>query len=98
MIFGLIFLMKMPESPRFLISVKRFKEAREVFAWIGKVNGLSDQTIKQRLSEIIFEGESGTRAIVKVLESHPEIEDIEPILPANNDAYNLDLDNRENNK
>jgi len=48
----------MPESPRFLISVKRFEEAREVFAWIGKVNGLSEEVIKQRLSEIVFEGEN----------------------------------------
>jgi hypothetical protein len=58
MIFGLFFLSRMPESPRFLISVKRFEEAREVFAWIGKVNGLSEEVIKQRLSEIVFEGEN----------------------------------------
>jgi hypothetical protein len=32
----------MPETPRFLISQKRFKEAREVFKWIGTKNGLSE--------------------------------------------------------
>lgn len=47
----------MPESPRFLISKKRFDEARTVFKWIGSVNGLDAETTKYRLSEIIFEGE-----------------------------------------
>ena len=57
MILGLIFLLFMPESPRFLISTKQFDKAREVFAWIGKVNGLEPKIIKQRLNEITFDGE-----------------------------------------
>ena len=32
---GIGFLFSMPESPRFLISRHRFREAREVFTWIG---------------------------------------------------------------
>ena len=57
MIIGLMFLLFMPESPRFLISTKQFDKAREVFAWIGKVNGLDAKTIKQRMNEITFDGE-----------------------------------------
>ena len=43
---GIVFLFFMPESPRFLISKKRFEEARTIFKWIGKKNGLDDQTIE----------------------------------------------------
>merc|ERR1712166_307328 len=55
---GIVFLFFMPESPRFLISKKRFEEARTVFKWIGGHNGLDKQTIDERLDDIIFEGES----------------------------------------
>ena len=48
----------MPESPRFLVSQKKFKEAREVFKWIGLKNGLTEKEIDQRLSQIQFEGET----------------------------------------
>lgn len=54
---GLVFLYCMPESPRFLVSTRQFTKAREVFAWIGKVNGISQEEIKERLNEIVFEGE-----------------------------------------
>ena len=47
----------MPESPKFLIANKRFTEAREVFTWIGKKNGLKLQLIQERLANIEFEGE-----------------------------------------
>lgn len=47
----------MPESPRFLISQKRFAEARRVFKWIGGVNGLSKEEVDKRLDEIVFEDE-----------------------------------------
>ena len=53
-----MFLFFMPESPRFLISKKRFEEARTVFKWIGAQNGLDKKTVEERLDEIIFEGES----------------------------------------
>lgn len=54
---GLVFMCFMPESPRFLISKKRFDDARDVFKWIGKVNGLSREETESRLDEIVFEGE-----------------------------------------
>jgi hypothetical protein len=47
----------MPESPRFLVSVKRYDEAREIFKWIGKKNGISKDDVEERLKEINFEGE-----------------------------------------
>jgi len=47
----------MPESPRFLISQKRFVDARVVFKWIGGVNGLSKEEVDKRLDEIVFEDE-----------------------------------------
>lgn len=56
-IMGIIFLFFMPESPRFLISKKRFEEARTVFKWIGAKNGLDEKTIEERLDEIVFDGE-----------------------------------------
>lgn len=55
---GMIFLCSMPESPRFLISVNRFKEAREVLKWIGIKNGLSEETVNKRLNEIVFDDEN----------------------------------------
>ena len=55
---GIVFLFFMPESPRFLISKKRFEEARTVFKWIGAKNGLDEKTIEERLDEIVFEGEN----------------------------------------
>jgi len=39
-LFGVAFLLYMPESPRFLVSAKRYDEAREVFKWMGIRNGL----------------------------------------------------------
>lgn len=47
----------MPESPRFLVSQKEFSKAREIFMWIGKKNGLSEEKIQQRMNKIKFEGE-----------------------------------------
>ena len=44
--------MFMPETPRFLISTRKFEKAREVLAWIGRANGLSKEVIKKRLEEI----------------------------------------------
>jgi len=41
-IVGLLFLYFQPESPRFLVSMKRFDEARVAFNRIAKVNGLGD--------------------------------------------------------
>ena len=54
---GVVFLCFMPESPRFLISKRRFEDARDVFKWIGKVNGLSREEAELRLDEIVFDGE-----------------------------------------
>jgi len=54
---GVVFLCFMPESPRFLISKRRFEDARDVFKWIGKVNGLSREEAERRLDEIVFDGE-----------------------------------------
>lgn len=54
---GLVFLCFMPESPRFLISKRRFEDARDVFKWIGQVNGLSREEAERRLDEIVFDGE-----------------------------------------
>lgn len=68
MIVGFVFLAYMPESPRFKVCIKEYKEAREIFAWIGRVNGLSEQTIKQKLSEIIFEGEDPTQQKAKSMD------------------------------
>ena len=63
MVMGLLFLCLMPESPRFLVSIKDFKKAREVFAWIGRRNGLKPSLIEERLAEIVFDGEEiGDRA------------------------------------
>ena len=47
----------MPESPKFLVSTQKFKEARKVFGWIGKKNGLTEEQITERLERIRFEGE-----------------------------------------
>ena len=54
---GFVFMLFMPESPRFLIAQKRFGDARDVFKWIGGVNGLSKEEIDNRLDEIVFEDE-----------------------------------------
>jgi hypothetical protein len=54
---GFVFMLRMPESPRFLIAQKRFAEARAVFKWIGGVNGLSREEIDKRMDEIVFEDE-----------------------------------------
>lgn len=47
----------MPESPRWLISKRRFEEARVVFKWIGNQNGLEEEEVNERLDEIVFDGE-----------------------------------------
>jgi hypothetical protein len=57
MVIGLAFLMWSVETPRYLVSKKKFVEARKAYAWIGKVNGLDSVTIEERLNEIWFEGE-----------------------------------------
>ena len=57
MIIGLIFMCYMPESPRFLVSIKQFKKARKVFKWIGKMNGLSKEEVDKALRGVTFEGE-----------------------------------------
>lgn len=55
---GIIFLLFMPESPRFLVAQRRFADAREVFKWIGIKNGLSLSEIEEKLDKIKFEGEA----------------------------------------
>ena len=40
-VMGILFLYTMPESPRFLISQKRYQSARAVFNKIAKWNGLA---------------------------------------------------------
>jgi len=42
---GITCLSFMPESPRFLISRMKFKEARDIFKFIGKINGISDKDV-----------------------------------------------------
>jgi hypothetical protein len=54
---GIVFLCCFPESPRFLLSQRKYYEARKVFAWIGKVNGLSNDEVTQRLATVTFDGE-----------------------------------------
>jgi len=54
---GMVFLSFMPESPRWLLSKKRFDEARHVFKWIGMQNGLEEEEVNLRLDEIVFDGE-----------------------------------------
>jgi MFS family permease len=56
-IMGIIFMLWMPESPKFLIANKRFTEARKVFTWIGLKNGLELDVIQERLAKIEFEDE-----------------------------------------
>ena len=56
-VYGLFFLLFMPESPRFLVAAKRFDEARSVFKWIGLKNGLAPDIVEQRMNALIFEGE-----------------------------------------
>jgi len=41
-IIGAIFLYFQPESPRFLVSTKRYDEARIALNRIGKVNGIGE--------------------------------------------------------
>jgi hypothetical protein len=40
---GALFLYLQPESPRFLVSTKRYNEARKALNKIGKVNGMGDE-------------------------------------------------------
>ena len=46
---GIIYLSVMPESPRYLISKKKFTEARKVFKWIGVKNGINPDEADKRL-------------------------------------------------
>ena len=55
--FGTVCLFFMPESPRFLVSQRRFDEARQVFRYIGLKNGLSAEKISELLDDFKFEGE-----------------------------------------
>ena len=55
---GIAFIIQMPETPRFLVSQKRFSEAREVFKWIGLKNGLTEEQVEERMNEILFDGET----------------------------------------
>jgi hypothetical protein len=57
LLIAFIFLIVSVESPRWLVSKKNFKAARETFAKIGRWNGLNQETINLRLSEIHFDGE-----------------------------------------
>ena len=54
---GIIFLLMMPESPKFLIAQKKFDEARLVFQWIGLKNGLPLVEITEKLDSVKFDGE-----------------------------------------
>ena len=54
---GILYLSRMPESPRFFISNNRFTEARDVFKWIGVQNGIDEDQANQILKQIKFEGE-----------------------------------------
>ena len=56
-VMGILFLLWMPESPKFLVAQKRFSEAREIFTWIGLKNGLKLDDIQLKLAKITFEGE-----------------------------------------
>ena len=42
-VIGVIFLFLSPESPRFLVSVKRYNQARNALKKIATVNGLDPQ-------------------------------------------------------
>ena len=55
-VYGLFFLIMMPESPRFLVASKRYDEARRVFKWIGTKNGVSPETV-QKMDTFLFDGE-----------------------------------------
>lgn len=55
--YGIVFLVFMPESPRFLVAAKRFDDAREVFKWIGRWNGISKEQVDQLMKDFKFEGE-----------------------------------------
>ena len=57
---GIVYLSMMPESPRYLVSKKRFSEARAVFKWMGIKNGISEDEANQRINKIQFEGEKIT--------------------------------------
>lgn len=41
-IVGLVFLALQPESPRFLVSTKRYQEARDALSRIAKINGMGE--------------------------------------------------------
>ena len=71
-IMGMFFLCSMPESPRFLISVNRFSEARQVFKWIGIKNGLKEDVVEKRMNEIVFDGEKRMKGGEKVDEGDKE--------------------------
>ena len=62
--YGVVFLVFMPESPRFLVAAKRFDEARKVFKWIGLRNGLSQEEVDRKMKDFLFDGEEKEAAPV----------------------------------
>lgn len=54
---GFIVISVLPETPRYLVSHGNFEKARKNFAWIGRFNGLDQETIRKRLGEIRFNKE-----------------------------------------
>lgn len=55
---GIIFIVQMPESPRWLIASKQYDRARMVFSRIAKVNGMR----RARCFEFVFEKEAEQNA------------------------------------
>ena len=55
--YGIIFLIFMPESPRFLVAAKRFDDARDVFKWIGRKNGISQSDVEHLMNDFKFDDE-----------------------------------------
>ena len=55
-IFGLICLSRMPDTPSFLLSQKRFPEAQKAFSYIAKMNGKSTD-IPENFKFIVSEAE-----------------------------------------
>lgn len=54
---GIIYLFWTKESPRWLVSKKRYSDARKVFKWIGMQNGLDEIEADVRMNKIVFDGE-----------------------------------------
>lgn len=54
---GAICMCFIPESPRYLVSKKKFELARQVFGKIARVNGMEEDIVK----DFIFEDELDIR-------------------------------------